>query len=157
MPEATPKRGNIFQFVLLFLAIYIGLQLVFGYVFPQQAAVLPTPGPLLTASSSFTLGNHPVLTLQNRPVSSQSFGIGGWIQSKFCSLQSLLGGSQTSQQCAAMAATFTGDPIVLKDRCPKTPIDIFTVENPGTPQEKITPVTSSDLAVPCDVVAPITP
>ena len=171
MPEAQ-KRGNVFQFLLLFIALYIGMQILFGAFFPQQnEAQKNTPGPRLTPMqitstkgtarayprTKITLGNHPLIQIENVPATSESHGIGGWIQSKFCGIQLLFTGNPKPQDCAALAATYTGQPLVLKDRCPKPPLDIFTVENPNESLERVTPITSIDNAIPCEAAETIAP
>lgn len=157
MAEAS-KRGNAFQFVLLFIAIYLGMQLLFGVVFPQnETSSLQESGLLLTSSSSFTIGTNPVLHLENRPSSTKSHGMVGWLRSKQCSLMQLLGSTKTAHDCNAFAATYTGTPVTLTDRCPEPPVGLFRVENSGTPQEKRSPITSSETVVPCATPSVIEP
>lgn len=156
MPEAN-KRSSIFQYAFLFLAIYVGLQLLTGVFFPSQTGPAPAPGPVLTAGNHFTIGTHPTLTLTNRPATTESFGMMGWIQSKICTLQRTITGSPTPQDCARKAAVHTGAPYVLDNRCPQPPVDVFRVENRGTPQETVTPMASGDTAVPCEPIAAVGP
>ncbi len=156
MPEAS-KRGNVLQFLLLFIALYLGMQLLFGSVFPQKNQQQTVSGPTLTSSSSFTPGNHPILQMENRPASTESFGVGGWVRSKWCSLRSFFDSTITAQQCAGLAAAFTGTPFVLKNRCPEPSIDLYTVENPGTPAEKLTPLHSAETVIACEPLATVAP
>ncbi len=157
MPE-TPKRGNTLQFVLLFIAIYLGIQLLFGTFFPKTTQdQQPTPGPVLTSSATFTIGNHPVLHLQNRPSGSQSFGPLGWVESKWCSVTNFFSHQLSPHECAAKAVAYTGTPFTLKSACPKPPVEVFTIENPGESSEKLTPVTSSDTAAPCEPAITLAP
>lgn len=156
MPEAL-KRNNLFQFAVLFITLYLGMQLLFGVFFPSQNQPQQTAGPRLTASSSFTIGNHPIVTLENRPSGSQSFGVGGWVQSKWCSALRFLTHTPSAQECVAKAVAYTGTPLTLENRCPQPSFDVFTVQDAGAPGEKITPVTSADLAVPCDPIATFGP
>lgn len=147
----------MFQFLLLFLTLYIGMQLVLGVFFPSQPQQQVFSGPRLTSGSSFTIGNHPIVTLENVPGSSQSHGIGGWFSSKWCSVQKLLGADSTSQQCAALAATHTGTLYTFENRCPKPPVDVFSVEKTGESGETLTLLTSQDIVVPCEPIPPVAP
>lgn len=154
---ADQKRSNFLQFALLFVAIYLGVQLVTGILFPSTDGPAPLPGPVLTAPASFTLGHHPVLQLENRPTSQQSFGLTGWLQSKWCGALRLLGASVTAQECAAKAAVHSGAPITLQNRCPAPPVELYAVTESGTAGEKLTPITSTETVVPCAPVRTIGP
>ncbi len=154
MAEAKKQR-NITQFILLFLTVYIGVQLLTGVFFPSKQEGQVVSGPLLTSSSSFTIGNHPVLHLENRPASVQSFGITGWIQSKFCSLKPLVTG--VSEDCEAKAVIYTGISYLSPNRCPHPPVDLFLVENPGQTNEKLTPLDSTETVIPCEPTSTVAP
>lgn len=156
MADAPKSRSSIFQFLLLFLTLYIGMQLLTGILFPKQTQQ-PVSGPSLTASSSFTIGNHPILTLTNRPASEQSFGIAGWVQSKWCSLQRLWESTLTPQQCAAKAVVYTGTPYTPENPCPKPPVEVFIVTDPGLAAEKLSPVTSDETVTPCEPAGTVNP
>jgi len=151
MAEAQKPRSSVFQFLLLFLTLYIGMQFVLGQLFPSTSPQQMLSGPELTAGSSYTLGNHPVVTLTNKPVSEQSFGITGWFASKWCSVQQLFTtSSETEEKCSTKAVVYSGTPYTLPDRCPNPPLDIFIVEQPGNRLgEKTTPVTSRETVIPC--------
>lgn len=157
MAEAQ-KRRSVLQFLLLFLTLYIGMQLFLGILFPSsQQKQQIMPGPRLTSSASFTIGNHPTFSLYNAPSSSESHGMGGWLASKLCSVQKLLGADISSQQCSELAVSYAGASYALADRCPKPPVDVFAVEHPAESGETIVPVTSSEIVVPCVPVPVVEP
>lgn len=156
MPEAK-KSSNLLQFGIIFVGLYLGINILFGKIFPMQNPVKQDPGPMLTATSSFTIGTHPVLTLLDRPDDSKSMGIPGWFQSKWCSVQSMFTGS-SSYECASKAVVSTGTPFTLESRCPQPPVDVFSVENAGTSSEKITPLSASGAtAAPCNPSTVLSP
>lgn len=47
--------------------------------------------------------------------------------------------------------------IQLPNRCPEPPVDLFMVQNPGTPQEQRSPITSAEAATGCAPIDPIAP
>lgn len=67
MAEAK-KRSNLFQFVLIFAAVYLGSQIVLRFLFPQQFGGAPVQTGLLVTptATSFTMGNHPLLNVNNK-------------------------------------------------------------------------------------------
>ncbi len=152
MPEA-PKRNNLLQFALIFALVYLAVQILFPQ--PTGPKTQPSPGLLAQPMSNITVGHYPVLTLQNVPASSESHGLMGWMASKWCDLQQAVWMAK-GRDCSALAQAVTGQTVTLPDRCPRPPVDVFTVEGTGSPQG-LTPVTSSDTAVPCEPVEPIKP
>ncbi len=145
--SAPQKKSSALQFALLFIALYLGIQLLMGIFFPQQPnQAQPAPGPVLTSSSSFTLGNHPVLHLRNRPAHTESMGVGGWIQSKLCTVRRLVSDTPSAAECAEMAVRHQGTPYVLPARCPQPPVDVLIMDSAtGNP----VPAASSDTVQPC--------
>ncbi len=157
MPEAK-KSNNVLQFAIIFIGLYIGINILFGKIFPTQEQTQQMPGPVLTAGSSFTIGTHPVLTLLNRPADSRSMGIEGWFQAKWCSMQRMVTGTPSAHECATKAVVSTGTSLTLESRCPEPPVDVFAVENPGTSSEKIMPLNASGATVaPCDPSVALAP
>ncbi|MBI3618895.1 YidC/Oxa1 family membrane protein insertase [Candidatus Peregrinibacteria bacterium] len=61
------KSSNLFQFVLLFAAVYLGAQVLLRQFFPAQFSGQPAAMgvKLQPAASSFTIGHHPMLNLIN--------------------------------------------------------------------------------------------
>lgn len=153
----TGKRSSTLQFVLLFLILYIGVQLVMGQFFPSKNSQQMTSGPELTSSSRFTIGNHPVVTLKNIPATEESFGITGWIAAKWCTAHRFFTVSSVTGKCSTKAAVYSGTPYALPDRCPRPPLDIFIVEKPGEADEQLTPVMAGETAVPCEPVPVLEP
>ncbi|NOS68066.1 MAG: YidC/Oxa1 family membrane protein insertase [Candidatus Peribacteraceae bacterium] len=151
------KRSSIFQFLLLFLTLYIGMNFIMGQFFPSKTPQQMVSGPELTASSSFTLGNHPVVTLTNKAASEQSFGITGWIASKWCAAHRFFTVSSETGKCTAKAVVYSGTPYTLANRCPNPPFDIFVVEKPGEADEKLTPVQSGETVIACESVPVLEP
>lgn len=49
----------------------------------------------------------------------------------------------------------TEKPLALRSRCPLPPLDVYSVENPSTPAEKLTQLTATGTAISCDAIAPI--
>lgn len=156
MAEAKKPR-SIFRFLLLFLTLYIGMQLFLGTLFPSNTRQQIVPGPQLTSKSSFTIGNHPVLALHNEPAGSESFGVRGWLASKLCFLQRFLGADLSSRQCAALAAVHSGTPYTLENRCPQPNVDVFLVGREDKAGETLTPMASSETVVPCVPVPVVEP
>jgi YidC/Oxa1 family membrane protein insertase len=155
---APQKRGNFLQFLLIFVALYLGMQLVLGIFFPKQEGTQQvTPGPVLTSSHSFTIGNHPVVTIQNRPATEQSFGIGGWVQSKWCSVTRVFGAEKTPEECEKLAVIYTGTPYELPNRCPQPPVDVFAVGGTQTASGPAKPLVASGTVIPCLPMAPLPP
>jgi YidC/Oxa1 family membrane protein insertase len=152
MAQPTQKKhSNLIQFFLIFLLVYFGTQLFFGN---QQNAPQPTPGLRLEAvTSSLTIGHHPVLSVTNVPATSISKGPLGWIQSMLCGIGRTFGSQKSEHECREFAATETGETATVQTRCPSPPVDLYRVENPGETPERLTPVTSTETAVPCETVS----
>lgn len=51
----------------------------------------------------------------------------------------------------------TQAPLMIPSRCPSPPFDLFSMENPGTPQEKATPITSTEAVTGCEPTPTIPP
>lgn len=141
---ADKKQNTFLQFALVFLLVYIVMQFFFPANKGEQS--LPAPGlHLLTQTKSVSLGNAPILTLNNVPKTSESLGTGGWIQSKFCGLKKFFGSSVTAHECKSLAVRATGESATLPSRCPKPPVDVYRVTASGT-----TPVTADETIAPCE-------
>ncbi len=127
MPNSKSKGGTL-QFVALFLALYLGLQLVTGTLFPKNnTATAPQPGPHIAArSSSVREGADPLIALKNVAASEDPHGPWGWVMSKVCAVGQLYGAFD-GENCAARAVGHTGDVYVLQSRCPDLPFDLYTV------------------------------
>lgn len=146
------KKSSTLQFILLFLVLYFGIQLVMNQFMPQQPAAPPVPGPRLEASGKFTVGHHPEIVVRNIAATTVSHGMGGFVSSKWCSLLSFFDESKTIAACAELAATHTGETYTLLARCPEPPVDVLSLqEASGAPM-----TSQGELVAPCpsDVVVP---
>jgi hypothetical protein len=63
MPAAPQKRSSTLQFLLIFIIVYLGSQLIIRQFFPSQDAA--TGGIELSAASSFRMGVTPIVTIKN--------------------------------------------------------------------------------------------
>ncbi|MBI1812406.1 YidC/Oxa1 family membrane protein insertase [Candidatus Peregrinibacteria bacterium] len=111
MSPQERKSSSLFQFALIFAVVYLGAQILLRQFFPAQFSGQPPAlgVQLQPASSSFTIGHHPVLNLINS----------------------------------------TAKELSLPDRCPRPPVDVFSVQNPGQSSEKLVPLVSTGTTVPC--------
>ncbi len=64
MSAAPKKRSSALQFLLIFAIVYLGSQMIINQFFPQTNDA--NGGVELSASSSFRLGNSPIVTVTNR-------------------------------------------------------------------------------------------
>jgi YidC/Oxa1 family membrane protein insertase len=154
MPDK--KKSSTLQFILLFMVLYFGIQLLMNRLMPPTPATSPTPGPRLEATGNFTIGHHPTVRIENLPATAESHGLSGYLKSKWCSLTALWKKPE-AEHCADFAATYTGEDFTLPARCPKPPLDVYMVENEGQPNEKLTLQTATELAEDCPAELTVTP
>jgi YidC/Oxa1 family membrane protein insertase len=147
MPDAK-KKSSTMQFILLFLVLYLGIQLVMGQFMPKTPEVAPVAGPRIEATGNFTIGHHPTVRVVNVPATSTSHGIGGWFSSKWCSITSFFG-VEHAGACADLAVTYTGETFTLASRCPSSPLDVYTIEADANGVEKQTQLTATETTVDC--------
>jgi YidC/Oxa1 family membrane protein insertase len=133
------KSGGTAQFILLFLGVYLGLQLLMGGFRPAQEQSA-SPGPRLTvASRSVSIGNNPSITIANTPASTVSHGPVGWVSSKMCSVGQVFS-LFPQENCERRAVEYTGTSYALQSRCPQPPVDIFVVTDTVTSIDTGAPV-----------------
>lgn len=67
MAQASPasKRSNLFEFALIFLVVYVGVQLVTRMFFPQAQTGVPGAGAVTLAVGNVTTGNNATVTVTN--------------------------------------------------------------------------------------------
>ncbi len=67
------KLSRIWEFLLIFVLVYLVSEVVMGYFFPKKDPAAQVPFIFEPTSSSFRSGHHPVLTLTNNTDKSFSF------------------------------------------------------------------------------------